>query len=65
MQINPLPEPEDMEKLAKFMTAKLAEFEDIYEYPATPELYRKVLSTTQARLLAYNKRRPNEIEMLL
>lgn len=63
IKVNPLPDTDDVSKISKYLIKELEE--ERYEVPTTREVYRQVVHLLQARLLAYNKRRPNEIEMLL
>lgn len=56
-----LPDPEDIAKLAKYITNELANF-DVENM--TPDNYRKGVILSESRLLLYNRRRPGELEAL-
>ena len=63
-RIHTLPKPEDIEKLGKYLVAKLTDA-DLSEECVTWDRFRTVMRYVQARLLLYNKRRSGELEAVL
>lgn len=59
---NELPDPEDIARIAKYLTEQLDEYSE--KSVSTPDEYRRLGMLTQARLLLYNRRRPGELQAL-
>lgn len=59
----PLPDPEDIAKLATYLVTELQKLETTLD-PASADIakFRKVVILVQSRLLLYNRRRPGELE---
>ena len=60
---NPLPDPENIVKLATYLVNKLQNLE-LDPASANMMTFRKVATLVQSRLLLYNRRRPGELEAL-
>nr|XP_022330999.1 uncharacterized protein LOC111129143 isoform X1 [Crassostrea virginica] len=61
----PLPDPEDIVKLASYLVTELQKLEnDLDPVLADGVKFRRVVMLVQSRLLLYNRRRPGELEAL-
>lgn len=61
----PLPDPEDIVKLATYLVTELQKLESKLDPALADNMkFRKVVMLVQSRLLLYNRRRPGELEAL-